>query len=87
MMNTNLTTKTTPLPYLDDTTSNTRSSASAGSEVIESNIVESNAMSQNGDAPQSGLWCPNCAKELEARKCKLFCHTSGCGYLVTCSEW
>ncbi len=40
-----------------------------------------------GDAPQSGLWCPNCGKALEAQKCKLFCRTIGCGYLVTCSEW
>ena len=37
-----------------------------------------------GDAPQSGLWCPNCGKALEAQKCKLFCRTAGCGYLVTC---
>jgi hypothetical protein len=36
---------------------------------------------------QSGQWCPNCGAVLEARKCKLFCHTPGCGYLVTCSEW
>ncbi len=36
---------------------------------------------------QSGLWCPNCGSVLEGRKCKLFCLTPGCGYLVTCSEW
>ena len=36
---------------------------------------------------QSGLWCPNCGAALVARKCKLFCQTPGCGYLVTCSEW
>jgi transcription initiation factor IIE alpha subunit len=39
------------------------------------------------DASQSGLFCPNCGAALEAQKCKLFCRTVGCGYLVTCSEW
>jgi hypothetical protein len=36
---------------------------------------------------QAGMWCPNCGAALEGRKCKLFCPTPGCGYLVTCSEW
>jgi hypothetical protein len=40
-----------------------------------------------GTQDQSGLFCPNCGAPLEGRKCKLFCHTPGCGYLVTCSEW
>jgi uncharacterized protein with PIN domain len=34
-----------------------------------------------------GSICPNCGTRLEGRKCKLFCPTRGCGYLVTCSEW
>ena len=34
-----------------------------------------------------GAICPNCGAGLEGRKCKLFCPTRGCGYLVTCSEW
>lgn len=34
-----------------------------------------------------GSFCPNCGARLEAQKCKLFCRTRGCGYLVTCSEW
>ncbi len=43
---------------------------------------------ENGSklAHQAGLFCPNCAAKLEGRKCKLFCPTPGCGYLVTCSE-
>lgn len=36
---------------------------------------------------QAGSYCPNCGARLEGRKCKLFCRTPGCGYLVTCSEW
>jgi len=36
---------------------------------------------------QIGSFCPNCGATLEGRKCKLFCPTPGCGYLVTCSEW
>jgi hypothetical protein len=35
----------------------------------------------------AGAICPNCGARLEGRKCKLFCPTHGCGYLVTCSEW
>ena len=34
-----------------------------------------------------GSYCPNCGARLEGQKCKLFCRTPGCGYLVTCSEW
>ena len=34
-----------------------------------------------------GAICPNCGARLEGRKCKLFCPTVGCGYMVTCSEW
>jgi hypothetical protein len=34
-----------------------------------------------------GAICPNCGAQLEGRKCKLFCPTRGCGYVVTCSEW
>ena len=34
-----------------------------------------------------GAICPNCGARLEGRKCKLFCPTPGCGYLVTCSEF
>jgi hypothetical protein len=52
-----------------------------------SSTIQSSTQLGLGDAPQSGLWCPNCGAVLEARKCKLFCHTPGCGYLVTCSEW
>ncbi|MBV9867174.1 MAG: hypothetical protein JO316_17600 [Abitibacteriaceae bacterium] len=39
------------------------------------------------NAAQVGLVCPNCGAQLEGQKCKLFCRTPGCGYLVTCSEW
>lgn len=41
---------------------------------------------EDGALPQAML-CPNCGSELQGRKCKLFCPRSGCGYLVTCSEW
>jgi len=34
-----------------------------------------------------GLFCPNCGARLEGRKCKLFCPSPNCGYVVTCSEW
>jgi hypothetical protein len=36
---------------------------------------------------QTAMTCPNCGSALEGRKCKLFCHRPGCGYMVTCSEW
>jgi hypothetical protein len=36
---------------------------------------------------QEGTFCPNCGGRLTGRKCKLFCETPGCGYLVTCSEF
>jgi len=36
---------------------------------------------------QEGTICPNCGGKLVGRKCKLFCETPGCGYLVTCSEF
>jgi len=36
---------------------------------------------------EEGTFCPNCGGRLTGRKCKLFCETPGCGYLVTCSEF
>ena len=42
---------------------------------------------QRENEREKGLRCPNCGGVLEGRKCKLFCTTRGCGYLVTCSEW
>jgi hypothetical protein len=39
------------------------------------------------DEARIGLVCPNCGSALEGRKCKLFCTSASCGYLVTCSEW
>jgi hypothetical protein len=31
--------------------------------------------------------CPNCASELEERKCKLFCPRPGCGYFLSCADF
>ena len=31
--------------------------------------------------------CPNCARELEERKCKLFCPNPACGYYLSCSDY
>ena len=39
------------------------------------------------NAKRVGLVCPNCGGDLEGRKCKLVCVRTGCGYVVTCSEW
>jgi hypothetical protein len=36
---------------------------------------------------ETSMTCPNCGSKLEGRKCKLFCHRPGCGYMVACSEW
>ena len=43
--------------------------------------------SRRGEEALVGTICPNCGARLEGRKCKLFCPTPGCGYLVTCSEF
>lgn len=70
--------------------------ASALPEVLYNSSVSATTAEEAGetaaadgfrDAARDGLVCPNCGGPLEGRKCKLFCHTPGCGYLVTCSEW
>ena len=31
------------------------------------------------------LYCPNCSRRLEERKCKLFCRV--CGYYMSCADY
>jgi hypothetical protein len=31
--------------------------------------------------------CPICGRELEERKCKLFCPRPGCGYFLSCADF
>jgi hypothetical protein len=52
---------------------------------LENKVTETNSIALG--EPFVGAICPNCGARLEGRKCKLFCPTPGCGYLVTCSEW
>lgn len=61
-------------------------------EDIQTFSTKQNAIENSNEDLQTktifvGAICPNCGARLEGRKCKLFCPTRGCGYLVTCSEW
>jgi hypothetical protein len=31
--------------------------------------------------------CPNCGRQLEERKCKLFCPEPRCGYFLSCADY
>lgn len=70
-----------------------KSSTRFDDEIASGNADENRIPVENfkdtisGDVPQSGEWCGNCGARLEASKCKLFCRTPGCGFLVTCAEW
>jgi len=35
--------------------------------------------------PEPMLYCPNCARQLEPRSCKLRC--PDCGYFMSCSDY
>lgn len=56
-------------------------------DVMNGSEADDEALGTFRDPARDGLVCPNCGGALEGRKCKLFCQTPGCGYLVTCSEW
>jgi NADH pyrophosphatase NudC (nudix superfamily) len=80
---------------MDNRISDSKTAEKTETNVSTRNVVtdalqqhwETASQIDNISQSQSGQWCPNCGAVLEARKCKLFCHTPGCGYLVTCSEW
>lgn len=43
------------------------------------------AAPQQPAAEEAMLYCPNCSRRLEERKCKLFCRV--CGYYMSCADY
>jgi hypothetical protein len=75
---------------MDNSQNRSKSSQKQGEKTLLREEKNASFAAPAAMAPQgalAGLWCPNCGAALEGRKCKLFCPTPGCGYLVTCSEW
>ena len=53
-------------------------------------VLEHSARRQKPSAPSPETvmrTCPICSRELEERKCKLFCPDPVCGYFLSCADY